>query len=150
MSSSQGRILVESAYAQGKMLDHSGWCLDRGITPSDIDFVIEAGGCFLFGELSRDNDSMRNLSKGQRIMYRRLASRSDRDVVAVCSHSVQQDRPINTQTDILSATIYFDAGTKQIQVDNTQWQGIVVEWANNPQAVLDALRGTRREGDGES
>ena len=50
----RGGIYREAAYALGKMLNHSEWYgkLARGITASDIDFVIDANGRIIFGELS--------------------------------------------------------------------------------------------------
>jgi hypothetical protein len=139
MSTSGGRILSEQAYAQGKMLDHGNWKLARGITPSDVDFVVESGGCFLFAEFSRGCGSFDCLSKGQRMMYARLASRRS-DIVVVCQHSVPSDRAIDTLADVEAATVYFDGGEGSVLVDNSQWQLIVEHWAESPARVLGALR----------
>lgn len=139
MSQSGGRIIVEQAYAQGKMLNHSGWSLERGITPSDVDFVIEASGCFLFAEFSRDCDSLACLSRGQQLMYRRLASKSEHDLVVVCSHSVPRDQIIDSQADINSGTVYFDAGKRSLQIDNEGWQWMVASWSKDPRATVTHL-----------
>jgi len=50
----RGEIIAEQAYAQGKMLDHSGWTgfLPRNITPSDIDMVIANGQSMMLIEWS--------------------------------------------------------------------------------------------------
>jgi hypothetical protein len=138
MSTSGGRILSEQAYAQGKMLDHGNWKLARGITPSDVDFVVESGGCFLFAEFSRGCGSFDCLSKGQRMMYARLASRRS-DIVVVCQHSVPSDRAIDTLADVEAATVYFDGGECSVLIDNSHWQVIVEHWAESPAQVVEGL-----------
>lgn len=140
MSESQGRIMVEQAYAQGKMLDHSGWSLARGITPSDIDFTIEASGQFLFAEFSRNCGSTDCLKKGQAMMYRRLCSKSDHNLVVVCSHSVEPDRAIDSRTDVESCTIYFDAGKRTLSGDNNTWQWLVESFTGDPERTIAELR----------
>jgi hypothetical protein len=132
MSQSGGKILSVEAYAQGKMLDHSGWILARGITPSDIDFFVESSGCFLFAEFSRDCNSIDCLSRGQELAYTRLARRPNADAVAVCRHSVPKDRQIDTALDVESCTVYFASGTKSVLLNNEQWQQLVTKWALNP------------------
>ena len=132
MSQSGGKILSVEAYAQGKMLDHSGWSLARGITPSDIDFIVESSGCFLFAEFSRDCNVVECLSRGQELAYTRLSRRPNADAVAVCKHSVPKDRQIDTARDVESCTIYFASGTKCVLLNNEQWQLLVPKWASNP------------------
>jgi hypothetical protein len=140
MSESQGRIMVEQAYAQGKMLDHSGWSLARGITPSDIDFVIEASRQCLFAEFSRDCGSINCLKKGQAMMYRRIASKSTHDLVVVCNHSVEPDKVIDSRTDVKSCTIYFDAGARTLSGKTDLWQWLVESFTGNPERTIADLR----------
>lgn len=139
MSTSGGRILCEEAYAQGKMLDSSGWngVLARGITPSDIDFYVESSGCFLFAEFSRDSSELESLSRGQELAYTRLSRRPTGDAVAVCKHSVPYTRAIDTKADVEACTVYFASGTKSVLLCNDQWQQLVTKWAANP---ADAVR----------
>ena len=137
MSQSGGRILCADAYAQGKMLDHSGWSLARGITPSDIDFFVESSGCFLFAEFSRDCFDIKGLSRGQELAYTRLATRPNADAVAVCNHSVPSSRQIDTANDVEFCTVYFSSGTKSVLLCNDQWKQLVTKWAANP---ADATR----------
>lgn len=132
MSQSGGKILCADAYAQGKMLDHSGWSLARGITPSDIDFFVESSGCFLWAEFSRDCFDLECLSRGQQLAYTRLARRPNADAVAVCRHSVPTSRQINTARDVETCTVYFASGTKSVLLCNDQWQQLVPKWAANP------------------
>lgn len=140
MSESQGRIMVEQAYAQGKMLDHSGWSLARGITPSDIDFVIEASRQCLFAEFSRDCESVDCLRKGQAMMYRRIASKSSQDLVVVCSHSVEPDKVIDSRNDVESCTIYFDAGARTLSGDTDTWRWLVESFTGDPERTIAKLR----------
>jgi len=134
MSWSNGKIMAEEAYAQGKMLDNSGWSgvLARGITPSDIDWFVESSGCYLFAEFSRDCMELDCLSRGQQLAYSRLAQRPNGDAVAVCKHSVPTTRAIDTAADVEVCTVYFAAGTKSVLLCNDQWQQLVVKWAANP------------------
>lgn len=134
MSNSGGRILCEQAYAQGKMLDSSGWdgVLARRITPSDIDFYVESSGCYLFAEFSRDCVELGCLSRGQELAYTRLSRLPGGHAVAVCKHSVPTSRAINTKADVEACTVYFASGTKSVLLCNEQWQQLVVKWAANP------------------
>lgn len=139
MSNSGGRIICEVAYAQGKMLDSSGWngVLARGITPSDIDWFVESSGMYLFAEFSRECVSMDCLSRGQELAYTRLARRANGDLVAICKHSVPTDRRIDTMLDVEACGVHFAAGTKSVLLCNDQWQQLVKKWAANP---ADATR----------
>lgn len=126
--------MCEQAYAQGKMLDSSGWSglLARGITPSDIDWFVESSGCYLFAEFSRDCVEIDCLSRGQQLAYTRLSRRPNGDAVAVCKHSVPTTRAIDTKSDVEACTVYFAGGTKSVLLCNDQWQQLVVKWAYNP------------------
>lgn len=137
MSVSGGKIICEQAYAQGKMLNSASWSglLARGITPSDIDFVIEANGVCLLAEFSRDSTDLEGLSIGQSIMYRRLAARPGQDVVCVCRHSVPWDQQIDTRHDVEEATAYFAAGQKTVRLTNARWQELVCNFTANPAAA---------------
>lgn len=131
--------MCEQAYAQGKMLDSSGWngLLARGITPSDIDWFVESSGCYLFAEFSRDCVDIDCLSRGQQLAYTRLSRRPNGDAVAVCKHSVPTTRAIDTKLDVEACTVYFASGTKSVLLCNDQWQQLVTKWAANP---ADATR----------
>lgn len=131
--------MCEQAYAQGKMLDSSGWngLLARGITPSDIDWFVESSGCYLFAEFSRDCVQIDCLSRGQQLAYTRLSRRPNGDAVAVCKHSVPTTRVIDTKVDVEACTVYFASGTKSVLLCNDQWQQLVTKWAASP---ADATR----------
>lgn len=139
MSRSGGSIMCREAYAQGKMLNHSGWSglLARGITPSDIDFYVESSGCYLFAEFSRECVELDCLPRGQHLAYTRLSRRPNGDAVAICRHSVPSDREIDTKTDVEACTVYFASGTKSVLLCNDQWQQLVTKWAADP---ADAAR----------
>jgi hypothetical protein len=139
-----GGIRCPEAYAQGKMLDHSSWygLMARKITPSDIDMVVESYGCFLFCELSRDADSMATLSRGQRIMLSALSRLNGTHCVAILTHGLlSHSKPIDTATDIRSACVYFDAGTKRAILDGDGWIRFAAHWTFDPAgAVSKCLR----------
>lgn len=108
MSTSGGRILVESAYAQSKMVDSSKWDLPRGITPSDVDLVFDNRGALLFGEFSRWKRSWEELEPGQRWLYESLAYRPGA-ISALLKHSVPVDTAICSRNDVEEFTLrYYD------------------------------------------
>lgn len=109
MSKSGGAILIEEAYAAGKMLDHSEWqnILPRGITPSDIDMFIESHGMFLWCELKYGYCRWNNLSVGQRIAFRKLMfSNPRKHFICLLTHLCDNIQ-INTVTDIESVYLYL-------------------------------------------
>lgn len=135
----RGSILVEQAYAQGKMLDHSSWVLPRNITPSDIDAVVDANGSVIFAELSTQCTTWGTLRKGQRLLHEALV-RGGPHCSALCFHSVGAERPINSKTDVDSfQLILFDHGLIELDVwEGRFWPGFVENW------VKDPLRARRR------
>lgn len=137
-----GGIRCPEAYAQGKMLDHSWWAgkMRGRITPSDIDMVIEAYGCALFCELSRDHASLEDIATGQRILLRTLATLNGGHCVALLRHGLfSMSKPIDTANDIVSATIYFDAGTKKVVLDGSEWRDFAIAWTFNPKQAIDIV-----------
>ena len=96
-----GAIHSLEAYAQGKMLDHSGWygILPRGITPSDIDAVFDNGGDILFCELSSQHATWGDLSRGQLLTYFNTIGPVSRHFAVLLKHSVS-GRQIDTLNDI--------------------------------------------------
>lgn len=101
----KGEIYSLEAYARGKLLDHSGWCevLPRGITPSDIDFVMDNNGRVLLGELNSRSCEWSLLPFGQRKVYESLVGAGAGNIVAVCcQHAIPSEgEKINTVTDVL-------------------------------------------------
>lgn len=145
MSKSGGRILVEEAYAQGKMLDSSAWAGDfpRGITPSDIDYVLESDGYFLFAEFNRGPGTFDAMSKGQRILYSNLCSLSPNCVVAVVGHNAPRDRAICTKTDIESLEVRHHSGyqyqTQCPQEAKEKWVSINKKIVESPSQLVRCL-----------
>jgi hypothetical protein len=138
-----GGIRCPEAYAQGKMLDHSWWYgqMARGITPSDIDMVIESYGCFLFCELSRSTNSLYELSRGQRLMLVALSRIQGVHAVAILRHELfSQSKAVCTATDIVSARVYFHGGTENCVLNGDSWRGFASHWTRDPAgAVRDWL-----------
>ena len=135
----RGGIRCPEAYAQGKMLDHSWWSGQmRGkITPSDIDMVVESYGCFLFCELSRDAEGLQAISRGQRIMLSNLVRLPGTHCVAILSHHLfSHSKPIDTAMDIVTATIYFDSGTKSTLLAGDEWRAFACHWTHDPAGAV--------------
>lgn len=101
----RGAVNHEQAYAQGKMLDHSGWSnlLPRHITPSDIDAVFANGREMLLIELSSSAREWAEISKGQLRLYQDIVLASEGRLWAVlCHHKTPSNQKILTDTDIVS------------------------------------------------
>ena len=142
----RGAILVEQAYAQGKMLDHTSWRLVRGISPSDIDFVIESGGNFGFVEFSKNFKSIEQLNHGQKLLYERLISRMRKsDFVGLAYHNVPEERSIDTCRDVISAEIYTQRGN--FSLNQEQWEEFIATWTDNPACGINHIlpRGKKYE-----
>lgn len=142
-----GAIIWEEAYAQAKMLDHSGWSgiLDRRITPSDVDFAFDnrnAGGAIIYGELSSSCREWAQLQSGQREFYENCI-RDRHHCAVLCKHSVRPEhgRKINTFTDIESFQVMvWDHGPvySHAIVGNQHWQSFVVQWVNRSDGPMRA------------
>ena len=139
MSKSGGSIISREAYAQGKMLDHSGWQLSRGVTPSDIDMVIDSYGCCLWAELTSKSCDWNSLSTGQRILYDSLAKIPGNHIVCLARHSVPSGKLIDTYKDIEEVSARWALGSKTLLMDRSQWRALVTEWVPRPQMVIGWL-----------
>ena len=142
---SGGRILVEQAYAQGKMLQASAWSGDfpRGITPSDIDYVVESGGYFLFAEFNRGTGLFSELMGGQRYLYEKLWKISPRFLVAVVGHNAPRDRPLCSKTDIESLEVRHHSGyqyqTQCPKLAKEAWFFFNTRLTKSPETLVQAL-----------
>ena len=145
-----GAIYNEAAYAQGKMLDHSGWRgnLPRSITPSDLDAFWDNNGDFIFAELSSSQTLWSELSKGQVMAYSNLIQHTI-DVAVLFKHSVPINRQIDTREDCESFHVMWDdSGICLSKVfSGDRWVRFVESWFANPLNVRDHLRANRFEFD---
>jgi hypothetical protein len=139
MSQSGGSIICEQSYAQGKMLDHSRWHLSRGVTPSDIDFVVESYGCFLWCELTKNACDWDSLKTGQRMLYDSLAKIPGNNVVCLARHSVPRGKKVDTFNDIEAVAVRWACGSKSLLLEKSGWQTLVTEWVPRPQQVIASL-----------
>lgn len=139
MSQSGGAIICHEAYAQGKMLDHSGWHLARGVTPSDIDMVVESFGCFLFAELTKGDCDWSNLKTGQKILYNSLAKIPGNHVICLARHSVPSGEYVDTYQDIEAALVRWATGRKSLLLEASQWRFLVTEWVPRPRQTIGWL-----------
>lgn len=129
----RGSILVEQAYAQGKMLDHSSWRLQRNITPSDVDLVVDSNGACLFAELSSQNQEWCQLRSGQRRLHEALI-RGGPHISALCFHTVSATNQINTVSDITSFQLMlWDHKVIILEIwDGERWPSFVEKFVADP------------------
>lgn len=122
MIKSNGRLMVEAAFAQGKMTESKEWrqppVLPRSIWPSDIDLVFhdKASRRYLFCEFSRNAGDWATVSVGQRLLHESLVvDFNGKAMSALCSHSVPFDghdaRPICTRFDVDTFQVMYFDGT---------------------------------------
>lgn len=141
----RGAILVETAYAQGKMLDCSGWGdLPRGITPSDVDLVFDNAGRILFCELSTQCDKWEDLKRGQRMLYEELVVDA-RHCAVLLRHSTPTDEQINTKTgiDVFQPMVVADgAHFYRGPLQGDKWPGFVKKWFENPDVIRNWIIGS--------
>jgi hypothetical protein len=148
-----GRILIEAAYAAGKMLDNSGWngLLRDKAMPSDIDhpavgWCLDNRGSILCADFSISCDSWEQLArtlKGQRWLYESLIRYAPHCAV-VCKHSVAPEmrRPIDTLRDVERFQVMvwdFEPVLSPIY-DGVYWQSFVVKWMNEETGPLSIRR----------
>lgn len=130
---SRGSIFVEDAYAQGKMLDHSGWdgALTRAITPSDIDMAFDASGKIIFVELSSSCVEWRQIDTGQRLLYERAIT-GTLHCACLCKHAVPISQQINSRNDVMSfqIMIWNQGPIYSPIVSGNKWAGFVERWVN--------------------
>ena len=152
-----GKRICEQAYAQGKMLDHSGWygkLIRNGVptkgTPSDVDFIflpkfiLDNRGTFLFGELSSADVGWEDLVYGQRTMYENLLKAAGGTSVSVlCHHSVPSDTQIDTYTDIKSFIPMIWANGQICRAERfvgvERWQKFYPAWFADPLKIYKWL-----------
>ncbi len=133
----EGDIHSPEAYAQGKMLDHSGWYgkLPRGCRPSDIDFgtatfVFDNHGSILLGEMSSVSREWRELAGGQKWLYESLVRFSPHCSV-LCYHNVPLDRRIKTDEDVISFQPMvwdYDFVVGKVYSGGERWNRFVFSW----------------------
>ena len=99
-----GSILFPEQYALAKLIDHSGWkgLLPRGITPSDVDAVLDTGKRILLIDFSVKYSEWKDLSYGQRTMYENIVAHGGGKITAVLARHKRPEPgiPMNSLTDI--------------------------------------------------
>lgn len=129
MVSMKGKIYCREAYAQAKMLDHSGWngVLPRGITPSDIDMVIDNEGLVLFVEFSSKTASWHTLkskSYGQWKLHRNLVwNGRGTQFSALCHLQPEPDKDINSMTDVIEFSLMLYDSKQDDVRESKVWTG---------------------------
>lgn len=144
MTAERGDIHCLPAYAQAKMLNHSGWpaFLDRNQSPMDFDFVFNDRYAFknLYCELDRNNDRWCLIDPNKSQPYKD-AIRKGEHCAIVCCHNVPLEREIDTFRDITSFQVMvFDLCAFRVSrvIEGVEpWQAFVRQWFKNP----DGLRG---------
>ncbi len=107
----RGEIYCESAYARGKMLNHSNLSqgLPRGMSPSDIDAVIDNNGKLLFMEYSSQFSCWADLKPGQRKLYEHIVEAGKGMQMAILVHHAIP--PEGVQIDTLKDALEFQIMT---------------------------------------
>jgi len=149
MDELRGAIMHEQAYAQGKMLNHTGWrdILPRMITPSDCDMqFFDNNGRILLAEFSSRNTGWFELSKGQRMGYEALvklgAGPRVRCIACLCKHSVPKENQINTLTDVKTFSVMIPAKCSAGVVCTFNpypasiWNQFVSMWFSDPDELI--------------
>lgn len=149
MSASNGRIMVEQAYAQGKMLDHSGLNLHHGISPMDFDSVIERNGYFLVVEFTRKEPSWDNLDTGQYRAFREAVKKPG-FLLILARHSVPQSQAIETHKDVDEFTAWWDGGARELRCPGAWFPSLCRLWSDNPFDVFDRLNKRWEEKEGKA
>lgn len=154
-SETAGSVILEEAYALGKMLDHSGWngLLRDHITPADIDIpgvpmVFDNKGAIIFADLTRSYLSWDKVLVGQWLLYEALAHHGPHCSI-LCKHSVtpQTGRKINTLLDVEQFQVMvwdFEPVLSPVY-DGTRWQHFVTLWVNKsygPSKIRRHILGT--------
>lgn len=146
-----GAILSEEAYALGKMLDHTAWqrgdrVLPRGITGSDIDFILDNAGFEIIGELSRTSAKWAEATSGQKRVYEGLIRWGAPHVAVLCRHNVspEERRAISPKLDVISfQPMLCDHNLVVARVfeGNALWQAFVASWFKDPIRLRHRLLG---------
>lgn len=140
----KGKILIESAYAQGKMLESSKWhgVLPRGITPSDVDLVFDNAGRCILCELKRGSGTWAQVSRGQRMLYESLV-RGTEHVAVLAGHSVASDTTVCTHSDVEWYQCMHWTGVRhqisKVFSPGESWRSFVRLWFSDPAYVLQIL-----------
>lgn len=131
----RGDIICEQAYAQGKMLNHSGWNgrLPRGITPSDVDMLLDDDGVILFIEISSQHKDWMELEIGQRKCYQNIVRGNQEHMAALVTHSVPVSEKIDTSRDFetVQCLLWTPDGFMLSEVKELNaaiWKKFVVQW----------------------
>ena len=134
----KGSIVVEQAYAQGKMLNHASWQLGDGRAMSDIDSVLDRNGHVLFIELARAYGPIgwRDISGGQQWLYSSIAKLSPKVACVLAWHNVSCDRQIDTRNDIEGARALFAQGKHGVRLSGDEYRELVEAWDRDPVAAL--------------
>ncbi len=160
----RGEIYDIVAYAQGKLVDCSGWAdrgkygnavLPRKITPSDIDVIFNPGtfmfdnaGNVLLAELSTQTDIWSKLAKtsfGQYLSAQSLVKAGRGKIASVLAfHKTPKKELIDLREAIESFSVmyYTDptyACTKPF-AGNEAWQRFVLKWFDDAEALIASIR----------
>lgn len=136
-NSGAGSIILEEAYALGKMVECSAWngLLRDHITPSDIDLCFDNNGSVIFVDLSVSYDRWDIALAGQRRMYAAIIAGGPHCAV-LAKHSVTPSlgRKIDSLHDIESfqAAVWDSGFVKSPVWSGSRWQEFVQAWVNTP------------------
>ena len=159
----KGSILVKEAYAQGKMVESSGWAnrekygtaiLPRGITPSDIDvvfnpgtFMLDNAGHVLCVELSKQTNIWSQAKRGQYLAAQSLVKAGQGKIAsAIGFHRTPTEEQIDLRESVESFSVMYYvaptyACTKPFE-GNQHWQRFVLAWFDDAERLIASIRQT--------
>jgi hypothetical protein len=157
----RGKIYDLVAYAQGKLVDCSGWAdrekygqdvLPRKITPSDIDVVFNPGtfmfdnaGHVLLAELSTQTNIWSKTSYGQYLSAQSLVKAGQGKIASVLAyHQTPKEQLIDLRESVESFSLmYFVSPTyacTDVHKGNERWQKFVLAWFDDAAHLVDSMR----------
>ena len=143
-----GSVILEEAFALGKMHDSSGWngLLRDHITPSDVDLCFDNNGSIIFIDFSNNCDDWDELDKklhGQRWFYESVIKHGPH-CAALCKHSISPEmgRKIDTLRDVerFQIMLWDSKPVLSPVYDGARWQAFVMLWVNKPDGPLRIRR----------
>jgi hypothetical protein len=147
-SRTAGSVILEEAFALGKMNDRSGWngLLRDKITPSDVDLCFDNDGAIIFIDFSNTFmrwDDLDKMLHGQRWFYESAIKHGPHCAV-LCKHSVapEMGRKIDTLRDVeyFQVMVWDSKPVMSPVYDGTRWQAFVMLWVNNLDGPLKIRR----------
>lgn len=124
-----GSIRNIKTYQQAKLLDHSklaGMFARSSITPTDLDFIVEQDGNFLFGEFKYKGTEIQD---GQfKCLSRFVNALGDKATAFVAEHSCKPEQEIDTSATEVVAVYFMCQGKLTAMPTRMLLTNFIVIW----------------------